>query len=351
LNHSSVESIMVQKSAVGVTVLPKSNANALLGQGVLLGCIGSEYDVSLIADSSKQMHTKTATNRQIICPPSLKPSRRLRKHTTSKSSVRPVFKEPGSKIPITKPPSTTDVSKDWPTPAFHPNSRHQQPRQDPPPGNKSDFVNENTQENQLAIEKHLPSREEIVQPSSNMTERLNRIMGRQSFDNRETPMHKVPPSAAVSMAEPVLQATTFGPPSSHSRRRIHGRRLKMNDFCDDQSDCGTSVATVSDLDYLASKSLRRKKSSRQLGAIRLNLLREEIKEMVVSFDDREEEEDHHVHEEDKDDNKVAPVHSNWDVQEAIEQNNCLGDAQAIRLALESRMMWCRDLLFCNLRRV
>jgi hypothetical protein len=301
------------------------------------------------------------TNPHVIGPPTLAPSRSsLRKHKTSKTNKRPVFKEPGSKIPISKPPSTTDVNNYWPTSALHPNSR-QRP-QDPPPGKKYNIVNGHTKKAQFATDKYLPSHEEIATPSSNATKRLNRIMGRQSFDNVVTSKQKVPSCHAVDMVyesdSPLglehagLPTTNFGSTTSHSRRFNDGRTSRMYDGNDDQSDCGGSIATVSDLDYLASKSLRRKKPSQQLGERRLNLLRQEIKEMVESLEEKDEEEDHHVEEgnkdDNKDDNKDTAAESKGEIQEAIEQSNRLGDTQAIHVPIKSRMSWCRDSLFCDL---
>jgi hypothetical protein len=347
---------MVQQS---IDALSKSNDNDLVARGLFVGCLGNEYDMTQIADSSKPLHIKTATNPQVFCPPGLKPSRcHLRNRTTSKAYIRPVFKEPGSKIPIKKPPLPTDVNKYWPAPALHPNSRHQQRPHDPLPGNKSHFVIENSQGYRSSSGNCLPPHQETMQTATNTSKRLHRIMGRQSCDNLEIPNQRLPCCNKIGVTcardrHLLLEQTEFAkayfvPPTSNSRSHNQGRSRKIYNFCDDQSDCGGSVATVSDLDYLASKSLRRKNSSRQIGEASLKLLRQEIKEMVVSLDDLDEEEDHHFNQGNKGGRKDTPAQSKGKIQEAIDLTNCLGDALALRVALESRMSWCRDSLFCNL---
>jgi len=62
----------------------------------------------------------------------------------------------------------------------------------------------------------------------------------------------------------------------------YARYSSMSD-CDDHTECGSSVATVSNLDSLAAKSLRTKKrSAYSMGRSYVSDLRKQIKEMVGS---------------------------------------------------------------------
>jgi hypothetical protein len=302
---------MVQK-VVG-NLIQTSNGASLLKQGMLVGCLGSEYDPSRVSEPNKLV---IKNNRGVVVsPPSSTQHGNTRdKRKKSRVYTRPIFKEPGSKIPLIQPPSTKDVNKRQPLDDLRRDVRHQQRQQDPPASRRSDVVEDILKEANLATDRYGTVHDEVIQPSPNTNERLNRIMGRPSASNIQ-PSQTIPSKHTTSLARDRERSmrleqrrcpSTGFVPSAQSRCRNYGYGLpsKSHDFRDDQTECGESVATVSNLDYLASKSLRRKKSSSsQLGEMHVSVLRQEIKEMVVCLEERASEQGRSVDKVEKVDEK------------------------------------------------
>lgn len=140
--------------------------------------------------------------------------------------------------------------------------------------------------------------EDVIHPSRNANELLLRISSR-STDLDDT-------DKSVGLEKSLLrkyESPTRSQPRPHSQQRrgyeYHAnryesgssRRIKrsfasyrrperMRDR-DDQTDCGESVATVSDLDNLAAKALRRKQPTMDVSS-----LKNDIKKMVRRFDEQ-----------------------------------------------------------------
>lgn len=259
---------------------------------MLVGCLGSEYNLSQQDCADK--------NRELIIPPSSGVAKLANtgNRKKSKAYTRPIFKEPGSKILSIQPPSSSNIDAPnhrQPSEAFRPTAKTSQRRQDPPTsGTRSSIVKGLFQDANPVTKKHNSSHEELIQPSSKTSDRLARILGASADGQSAT--KKVPSyhAAGENLARDQsigLEQRRFRAADYESISVLHRRdeesRIPSNVHYigDDQTECGGSVATVSDLDYLASKSLRRKKSSHPLGNHQVSQLRREIKEMVVCLEE------------------------------------------------------------------
>jgi hypothetical protein len=168
----------------------------------------------------------------------------------SKKYIRPIFKEPGSKISQ----NTDQTKNDYQQYGTIPSKLRKRKS-----GKRLNIVNPvfyRSQNNPSTIAK---DEEEVIQPS--LYHRLEYIVGepieRHEFNNGNTPI-------------------------TLRTRLVHIMSI-LNSHAD--TDSGSSVASVSDLDSLEANTLRRKKHGTDL-----NLLRQEIKKIVSSSLDRREPE-------------------------------------------------------------
>ncbi|KAG7360825.1 hypothetical protein IV203_035924 [Nitzschia inconspicua] len=328
---------MVQKWD-GAT-LYRSNSDILMEQGMFVGCFGSEYDLSQVVASNKTAFKNDVKSVGMIVPHSSSmPEKNEGKRKISRSYVRPVFKEPASKISYSKPPSTSDVnSRQLPDDFYRTPKSNQQRRQDPPTGRETCIRNE------PLLEDVSFAHGDVIQPSPNTTDRLNHLLGRPiggQGTKKLPPCHTthMPFGGSVGLDQRRLRPADFGPTSLSQRRKCSsGRVSTAHDVGDDQTECGGSVATVSDLDYLASKSLRRKKPAHLLGQRQVSMLRKEIKEMVVCLEEAPEV---------KQEQKNSPTQLSCENQEGFKQQ-CQQGSDAIRSGIESFILWCQDGSICR----
>lgn len=209
----------------------------------------------------------------VIRPPSSRPLTAVQNKANGLMSyTKPVLEYPASKV---GPETMASRKVDGANGKGH---LHQHTHQCKPP--QGEVVKELL--NDLHSMDNSSPHQEIIQPSANTTERLSRIIGR--------PCDRIYSCVDTKYVnERKNRPTTADPKHRRSRRPPYWRSPSASayDDDDDQTECGGSVATVSDLDNLASKSLRRKMNMR---GNRLTMLRKEIKEMVVSLDERDEQE-------------------------------------------------------------
>lgn len=223
----------------------------------------------------------------VIRPPSsLRPKR-----ISSRAYTRPIFKEPGSKI---TPAEGLDYSQESYAGA-------------------SDDILDRSRSIVRELLGDVRSREnsygpnEVIEPSNSANKRLQRILGRPtdrfplddinpSVGLQKSMLRKQHGDEGVNPRHQIQQDRQYG---YHSGGRRSSRRLKssassyrrstVTSEYDDRTECEESVATVSDLDNLAAKALRRKRLSYgKQPSNDLSILKEEIKEMVRRLDERDD---------------------------------------------------------------
>ncbi len=288
--------------------------------------LSQNFDRSIFTQARKlrkSASTSCAENR-VIRPPSLRQSSGpATQQESSEPGMGSVLNEPGSKAANSIPQGMK--------------LRHSPHLQ----GKQLVIVND-LREDARSMDKCAPH-EEIIQPSAKTTERLNRIVGRPL--GRPTYQHHLRSQmdgVDVSMrpAKRSGMTTTFGgyKDRQSQKRQVYSTFSKVPEVSDDQTECSASVATVSDLDNLAAKSLRRGLPAYQLGRSQLSVLRREIKDMVGSnLDERDAMERKCA--KDETGTTMSQQHS-LEVRESIEGTNEEGQPPRSKATRQGGLTWC-----------
>jgi hypothetical protein len=215
------------------------------------------------------------------------PPMRVKRRGVSKKYTKPIFKEPGSKIPQknNKNNNHNNYNNNNNQITEH-NNKHCSIRRSRESKQRSRIVAKLFGEDQS--QDYFPSiaedgAEEAIQPSSYNKARLEQIVG------KPIERHGFDAAAAAATDRTDNTTITLGTRLVRKMREVKqpARARRSQDF-----DCGSSVVTVSDLDNLEAKTLRRRNKTLPFEHARsdLSLLHREINVIVSSIlDERDSE--------------------------------------------------------------
>lgn len=223
----------------------------------------------------------------------------------------------------------------------------------------SDIVKEVLQEAQT-MQEHEVSFDGVIEPLYETAGRFSHMIGQPAYRQSQYHHQAIDKKTTSSSLEHCLFRTANCIPHVASERhRGQSGSSVFPDIPDDQTECGGSIATVSDLDNLAAKSLRKKQAAYALGRSQVSLLRKEIKEIVIKSEKRENQEPTPRSSiEQASYEQMEKEHEPANENQILEANDALNvNGVAVRPAGKPGMiMWCQvvptlDAFFSNLRQL
>ncbi|MGK3738571.1 MAG: hypothetical protein ACI8RD_000962 [Bacillariaceae sp.] len=217
--------------------------------------------------------------------PAPPPPMRVKRRGVSKKYTKPIFKEPGSKIPQKNNKNSSNNNNNINNEITEHNNKHYIIRRNRESKQRSRIVaklfgEDQSQDNFPSIAED--GAEKAIQPSSYNKARLEQIVG------KPIERHGFDAAAAIDRTDN-NSSITLGTRLVQKMREVKqpARARRSQDF-----DCGSSVVTVSDLDNLEAKTLRRRNKTPPFEPARsdLSLLHREINVIISSIlDERDSE--------------------------------------------------------------